>query len=307
MLRLFGRKSIPVDIPEKYSDSFLDDYHISKIGKGQFGKVYRLENKIDPNKVYAGKLIPITKKDAKFIRDEIQYLKLLTLSSNPDSLNLATYYSSIKLEDNIMILMLYCEGGDLFNYIERMRSKSNIIDNLDLQMIMWQLMKGIKFMHKKGVIHRDLKPENIFLREENSLKDIRIGDFGLSIKKKCGSVYKLYKTGSAMYMAPEVVRGRYGCECDLWSLGVIMFFLMTYEFPFHHSIYTFQMSGKQKIVYDFDNEWVDNIYFRQYPNVAQKVVINLLEPNPLKRWTANQVLDSAWLSGFDIKLLNKIE
>jgi calcium-dependent protein kinase len=114
---------------------------------------------------------------------------------------------------------------------------------------MKKLFLAINHCHSNGVVHRDLKPENIMYKEEtpgqqsargglstSSLSEVKIIDFGLG-KIVAANPFGQMKTlvGTPYYVAPEVLEGKYGCECDCWSLGVIMYALLSGCLPFYGS------------------------------------------------------------------------
>ena len=113
--------------------------------------------------------------------------------------------------------MEYVSGGELFEYIV---NKSRLSER-ETRKLFQQLISGVDYCHRHGVVHRDLKPENLLLDEN---KNIRIVDFGLSNITKDGQFLKT-SCGSPNYAAPEVIEGRLyaGPEIDIWSCGVILY------------------------------------------------------------------------------------
>lgn len=100
---------------------------------------------------------------------------------------------------------------------------------------MKKLFSACDYIHSKGIAHRDLKPENLLLSSNSEDAEIKIIDFGLSKKlRHCGIVEsrRQSKVGTPLYVAPEVLNGHYSFECDNWSLGCIMYFLLCGETPF---------------------------------------------------------------------------
>lgn len=105
---------------------------------------------------------------------------------------------------------------------------------------MKKIFLGLKYLHEKGVCHRDLKPENFLFSSNSEGSEIKIIDFGLSryldeISEESDGIFgsELQTVcGTANYLAPEVIKGKYDKRCDIWSLGVLLYFLLSGELPF---------------------------------------------------------------------------
>ena len=295
--------------------SYLENYNLERVGSGSFGRVYKLISKTNHNDLGAAKFIFIDRKnnskDKKTIAREIKYLKLLTETDDPRALNLVTFRDSLLLKvlikkrkdylivkEAVVITMMWCES-DLQKYIDFLKEPVYIISDNTLKIIMWQLFNAIQYIHEKGIIHRDLKPSNILLKKKQNISDIRIADFGLSIDRKCGKTYNLDSIGTPYYMAPEIINNkRYGCECDLWSLGIIMYELITGKVPFENIIHN-------ELIFNYNNNWKSNSTYLSFDSNVKEIVENLLLVNPKKRWSLDKVLNSKWFKTFDIGLINK--
>ena len=137
--------------------------------------------------------------------------------------------------------MEFMEKGELFDYIV----DSKRISEVEAAKMFHQLISGIEYIHKIGVVHRDLKPENILL---DSKRGIKIVDFGLSNTYKKGELLKT-PCGSPCYAAPEMIKGeKYdGLKVDIWSCGVILFAMLCGYLPFEDpdtpSLYKKILSG----------------------------------------------------------------
>ena len=133
--------------------------------------------------------------------------------------------------------MEYCPGQDLLTHLmdgERIQRQSEDM----AREIMYKLLLALNYCHQNNIVHRDIKLENImYLRPKvggSMSNDIKVIDFGLSTVhnyKKKGSLNSL--VGTPYYVAPEVIEGKYGLECDCWSLGVILYVLITGHLPFY--------------------------------------------------------------------------
>ena len=97
-------------------------------------------------------------------------------------------------------------------------------------------MSALSYIHKKGYIHRDIKLDNILLKRKivNNFEeiDIRLIDFGLAKEIKGKRLKDKQKIGTHTYMSPEVIEGIYSSKCDMWSIGIVLFCLITGKNPF---------------------------------------------------------------------------
>ena len=241
---------------------------IEELGKGGFGKVNKVLN-LSNNKYYAMKVIPIKGETEKKIQSLEKEAEILS-KFNCD--NIVKYYGSSKDDDNIYILMEYCDGDNLRNFIDKNIKEQALIQEDTLKNIVKQICKGIKEIHDKKIVHRDLKPENIFI---NKNMNIKIGDFGIS---KQFDSYKThitkYRLGTEYYIAPEIIKERiYNNKSDIWSLGCIIYEL------FNLSIY-----HNDKLL-----DEVKSINSDAYNNKWQILIDSLLEKDYKKRFDINQV------------------
>ena len=125
------------------------------------------------------------------------------------------------------MVMELCKGGELFDSMV----DYNSFTEDEIKKIIKQLLSALQHLHDLKIIHRDLKPQNILIEQGENM-NIKLIDFGMS--KICADKNAKLKTlmGTPFYVAPEVLRGEYGFESDLWSVGVIAFHLLTGEPPF---------------------------------------------------------------------------
>ena len=266
-------------IGDLYSNYELCNY----IGKGGFGRVYKVHHKLS-NQYRAMKIIKCkstTDNHSSTINKEINILK------NLDHPNIIKVYEFFQSEKYVYIINELCTGGELFDKIVDVKFFSeNVACN-----IMRQLLSAVAYCHENGVIHRDLKPENILI-ENSEEKDkeffhIKVIDFGTCeiLKKK-----KLTEQiGTSFYIAPEVIKNSYNEKCDLWSCGVILYILLCGSPPFY---------GKnEKEIFKKIIE--GNFTFRhkiwnKISNEAKNLVLKLLQVNPDKRISAKDSLEDIW-------------
>lgn len=194
-------------------------------------------------------------------------------------------------------------GGDLFSYL----TKLGTVPEVTTLFIMFQILQGLKYLHEQNIIHRDLKLENILIASSSdTIFRIILTDFGVA---RCMQKGKRLSTfvGTPEYTAPEIQRlkGRsqvekenssgYGKEVDLWSLGVIMFLLLSGNSP------SFTDGVKEKQVDFRDPVW------KSVSRQAKDLISNLLKTNPPDRFTVKQCLSHPWFARHSSRLTKLYE
>jgi len=193
-------------------------------------------------------------------------------------------------QDYIYIIMEHLAGGDLFTYLEK---RDFEISEDRAKVLSHQIATALYYLHSFGVAHRDLKPENILMVSDDNESDLKIVDFGLS--KIIGpNEHSLDPFGTLSYVAPEVLLQKpYGKEVDLWSLGVIMYLLLSRVLPFDDE--EDKEIARQTIqdAPDFSFEPWDKV-----SNAAKDIVKKLLEKNRQKRPSLEETLKHEWFASF---------
>ena len=154
---------------------------------------------------------------------------------------------------------------------------------------MTSLFLAVNHLHSKGVAHRDLKPENIMYGSDERIKII---DFGLSkLMVQKNGINARFETvaGTPYYLAPEVLHGDYSKECDCWSLGVIMYLILSGYLPFNGQHRAEILKAVQKGVVTFDHVEFDAVH----PS-AKSLISGLLTVDKSKRLTCGQALQHEW-------------
>ena len=262
-----------------YSNYELCNY----IGKGGFGRVYKVRHKLS-NQYRAMKII-----QCKSLSDNISSTinKEINILKNLDHPNIIKVYEFFQSEKYVYIINELCTGGELFDKIVDVKFFSeNVASN-----IMRQLLSAVAYCHENGVIHRDLKPENILIENsEEKDKDffhIKVIDFGTCeiFKKK-----KLTEQiGTSFYIAPEVIKNSYNEKCDLWSCGVILYILLCGSPPFYGKN---EKEIFKKIIEG--NFTFRHKIWKKISSEAKNLVLKLLQVNPNKRLSAKEALEDIW-------------
>ena len=219
---------IPNRINKSNDKTTINDYTIiERIGVGSYGRIYKVKK---DNKIYVLKEIPINKnvdnEKLESVKNEAEILSSLT------NKNIVKYYESFQMEQNIYIVMEYCEKGDLCTYMsERQKNKkSNYYFNEDfIWKLFIQISIGLYYIHSKKILHRDIKTLNIFLTKELNGK---IGDLGVA-KVLEGTNHAMTFIGTPYYVSPEMCQNKpYNEKSDIWALGCILYELITFCHPF---------------------------------------------------------------------------
>ncbi|KAA3460124.1 calcium-dependent protein kinase 3-like [Gossypium australe] len=254
-----------------------------ELGRGQFGVTYLVTHK-ETNQQFACKSIAtrklINRDDIEDVRREVQIMYHLT-----GHRNIVELKGAYEDRHSVNLIMELCAGGELF---DRIIAKGHYSER-EAANLCRQIVTVVHNCHSMGVMHRDLKPENFLLLSKDEDSPLKATDFGLSVFFKPGDIFKDL-VGSAYYVAPEVLRRRYGHEADIWSAGVILYILLSGVPPFYGET-------EQSI---FDSILRGNIDFASDPwpfvsNSAKDLVRKMLRHDPKDRLSAVEVLNHPWI------------
>ena len=201
---------------------------IQKIGKGSSGYVYSAINKKDQI-IYALKQSSSSEND-ELIKNEVTIYKMLE-NECPYIVNFYDFFKS-KNEENqncLCIQMEYCQFGSIREIIKQGRKKHIQITEIELSSIIYMVLKGINFIHKKKLVNRDIKGRNILINKNGYVK---LCDFGIC-KPYIENKMKNLRGGSPYWMAPEILnKEEYNQSIDIWALGITCIELAEYEPPY---------------------------------------------------------------------------
>uniref|UniRef100_A0A8C6UUL8 non-specific serine/threonine protein kinase n=1 Tax=Neogobius melanostomus TaxID=47308 RepID=A0A8C6UUL8_9GOBI len=247
------------------------------IGSGGFAKV-----KLGRH-ILTGEKVAIKIMNKKDLGDDLPRVKLeIEAMKNLCHQHVCRLYQVIETSTQILMVIEYCPGGELFDYII---TKDRLSEE-ETRVFFRQIVSAIAYVHSQGYAHRDLKPENLLIDEDHNLKLI---DFGLCARPKGGLSYELMTCcGSPAYAAPELVQGKayIGSEADVWSMGVLLFALLCGYLPFDDDNYMVlyrKISGGK-----YDNpEWL---------SPGSVLLLNqMMQVDPKRRVTVRQLLDHPWV------------
>ncbi|XP_047655932.1 myosin light chain kinase 2, skeletal/cardiac muscle isoform X3 [Tachysurus fulvidraco] len=255
--------------------------HQEILGGGRFGQVHKcIEN--SSGLTLAAKIIKARSlKEKDVVKNEIQVMNQL------DHANLIQLYAAYESRNDIILVLEYVNGGELF---DRIIDENYTLTELDTVMFVRQICEGLRYMHKMYIIHLDLKPENILCVSRVTNK-IKIIDFGLARKYVPREKLRV-NFGTPEFLAPEVINYDFvSFNTDMWSLGVIVYMLL---------------SGLSPFLGDDDNETLNNILachwnfeeseFLGISDEAKEFISKLLVYNKSWRIGASEALKHPWLS-----------
>lgn len=262
------------------------------LGKGSYGCVYKAK-RISDGQSYAIKVINLKELRQREIIDSVNEIRLMASLASP---YIITFYQAFYDNKRLCIVTEYSRLGDLAHLIYRRKSTGRPFKENDIWRYLIQILEGLKVMHTANVVHRDIKSANILISAPDLVK---IGDLGISTVLHHYPHYtQMAKTqiGTPLYIAPEIWKKRqYDSKCDIWSLGVLLYEMMTFDFPF---------KGRN------DRELTQRVcsgYFvlpKGYSSDLISVLRRLLQVNPNNRPSVNDLLNLKCIKD-RVHLINK--
>ncbi|XP_051959718.1 serine/threonine-protein kinase MARK2-like isoform X2 [Xyrauchen texanus] len=250
---------------------------LKTIGKGNFAKV-KLAKHILTGKEVAVKIIDKTQLNSSSLQKLFREVMIMKLLNHP---NIVKLFEVIETEKTLYLVMEYASGGEVFDYLVahgRMKEK-------EARAKFRQIVSAVQYCHQKCIVHRDLKAENLLLDADMNIK---IADFGFSNEFTLGNKLDTF-CGSPPYAAPELFQGKKydGPEVDVWSLGVILYTLVSGSLPFDgqnlKELRERVLRGKYRIPFYMSTDC---------ENLLKKFLIL----NPTKRGSLEQIMKDRWMN-----------
>uniref|UniRef100_A0A4W5PP90 MAP/microtubule affinity-regulating kinase 3 n=1 Tax=Hucho hucho TaxID=62062 RepID=A0A4W5PP90_9TELE len=261
------------------------NYRLLKtIGKGNFAKV-KLARHILTGREVAIKIIDKTQLNPNSLQKLFREVRIMKILNHP---NIVKLFEVIETERTLYLVMEYASGGEVFDYLVahgRMKEK-------EARAKFRQIVSAVQYCHQKHIVHRDLKAENLLLDADMNIK---IADFGFSNEFTMGNKLDTF-CGSPPYAAPELFQGKKydGPEVDVWSLGVILYTLVSGSLPFDgqnlKELRERVLRGKYRIPFYMSTD-------------CENLLKRFLVLNPAKRGTLevredseNQIMKDRWIN-----------
>ncbi|KAM8915312.1 MAP/microtubule affinity-regulating kinase 3a isoform 20-T22 [Spinachia spinachia] len=274
---------------EEAQQPHVGNYRLLKtIGKGNFAKV-KLARHILTGREVAIKIIDKTQLNPNSLQKLFREVRIMKILNHP---NIVKLFEVIETERTLYLVMEYASGGEVFDYLVahgRMKEK-------EARAKFRQIVSAVQYCHQKHIVHRDLKAENLLLDADMNIK---IADFGFSNEFTMGNKLDTF-CGSPPYAAPELFQGKKydGPEVDVWSLGVILYTLVSGSLPFDgqnlKELRERVLRGKYRIPFYMSTD-------------CENLLKRFLVLNPSKRGTLevredaeNQIMKDRWINaGFE--------
>ncbi|XP_043556401.1 ribosomal protein S6 kinase alpha-3 isoform X4 [Chiloscyllium plagiosum] len=273
----------PIVQLHRTSIQFVDNYDLKEdIGVGSYSICKRCVNK-STNMDYAVKIIDKSKRDPS---EEIDIL--LRYGQHPNIITLKDVYHDGKYVYLVTELM---KGGELLDKILRQK----FFSEREASAVLYTITNTMDYLHAQGVVHRDLKPSNIlYVDESGNPESIRICDFGFAKQLRADNGLLMTPCYTANFVAPEVLKRQgYDAACDIWSLGVLLYTMLTGYTPFANGpddtpeeILARIGSGKFSLT---------GGYWDTVSDVAKDLVSKMLHVDPQQRLSTTQVLRHPWI------------
>ncbi|XP_062252749.1 MAP/microtubule affinity-regulating kinase 3a isoform X18 [Platichthys flesus] len=267
---------------EEPQQPHVGNYRLLKtIGKGNFAKV-KLARHILTGREVAIKIIDKTQLNPNSLQKLFREVRIMKILNHP---NIVKLFEVIETERTLYLVMEYASGGEVFDYLVahgRMKEK-------EARAKFRQIVSAVQYCHQKHIVHRDLKAENLLLDADMNIK---IADFGFSNEFTMGNKLDTF-CGSPPYAAPELFQGKKydGPEVDVWSLGVILYTLVSGSLPFDgqnlKELRERVLRGKYRIPFYMSTD-------------CENLLKRFLVLNPAKRGTLEQIMRDRWINaGFE--------
>ncbi|KAF4653598.1 hypothetical protein FOL47_010428, partial [Perkinsus chesapeaki] len=265
------------------------------LGEGMNGAVRLARDRFTGEKVAVKtlSLVNLSPVKREMLYDEINiYLPL----SHPNIVRLNEVYE--EPGEKIILVMEACTGGELY---ERL-AKLNRYSERDAAKIIRHILYAVSYLHSLNICHRDIKLENFVYTDDTEDSKLKLCDFGFGTivrQGPNGATPLTAAMGSVHYVAPEVLEGKYGLQCDMWSVGVILYMLLSGTPPFDGADDREVTEAVRHAPLKLTGSRWDCISYS-----AKDLVSKLLCRDPYKRLTATQALQHEWCGSTDILKLN---
>ncbi|CAM9660977.1 unnamed protein product, partial [Ectocarpus fasciculatus] len=256
-----------------------------KLGKGSYGSVYLATHR-GTSDDRAVKVMNVDRVTSYYLRKLHTEISILKEVDHPNIIKLHEVFFGRR---SVYLVTDLCRGGELFELLSSGKNQGFVFREDRAASLLRDMLRAVKYLHFKGIVHRDLKLENFLFEGDSSTSPLVLIDFGLS-KHFDPHERMRQRVGSCYYTAPEVLAGDYDYRCDLWSLGVICYMLLSGTPPFggktpddiHNSTLTKPLVFPERA-------------FRHVSKVSIDFLSRLLVKDPTLRMTTEEALQHPFI------------
>ncbi|KAH7653503.1 Non-specific serine/threonine protein kinase protein [Dioscorea alata] len=270
---------------EELGGRLIGDYMLGpKIGSGSFAVVWHGRHR------HSGMEVAVKEIDKKQLSPKVHdsLLKEIDILRHVSHPNIVRFHHAVQTDERIFLVLEYCDGGDLAAYIQRHGRVSEAL----ARHYMRQLASGLQVLRENNLIHRDLKPQNLLLSTNGEAPVLKIGDFGFARYLMPQGLADTL-CGSPLYMAPEIIQNKkYDAKADLWSVGAILYQLVTGKPPFDGAS---QFQLFQNILASSELKFPQEVLADLHPDVVD-LCKRLLRQEPVERLTFEEFFNHKFLA-----------
>ena len=195
------------------------------LGKGSYGTVYKAK-RLENGTSYAVKVVNTAGMSQRELEDAVNEIRLMASFKSPF---IVSFCEAFVKDTKLFVITEYARLGDLSKLIDRRKRQNRPLLEDDIWRFLIQVTEGLRVLHENGVVHRDIKSANLLLCAPDLVK---IGDLGISTVLHNHQLAKT-QIGTPLYLAPEIWRRKpYDAKCDMWSLGIVLYEMLNFSFPF---------------------------------------------------------------------------
>ena len=275
-----------VSANEKITNTYiLDNREDWILGSGATSTVRKIQNKIT-KEFYALKALQINRMQPAKVKELLMEVAMMKTLDHPNIIRIIETY---RTHNTLYIVMELCTGGELFDKLYE-QPNARFSEN-DCRVLVNKMVAALNYLHQAGIAHRDLKLENFIFTNKQDNAEIKLIDFGYSqnylAKDHMDSI-----VGTAYYISPEVLQGDYTKSCDIWSMGVILYMMLSGRVPFGgNTDAEIQQAVQDSPLVFKKNTWAD------ISPAAIDLCQKMMNRNEPERLTCKGVLDHPWMKG----------
>ena len=253
---------------------------IRLLGEGSYGKALLVRSNNENKNYYVMKTISLTNMNEEKKKKTFEEVKILRKLNHPNIIKFHEVFVVKEPSQTLNIIAEYADGGDLSEKIKNQKKKKGYFK--ESQILDWfiQICLALHHMHKKHILHRDIKSQNIFLTKNDIIK---LGDFGIS--KSLNYTLEKARTviGTPYYVSPEIIQNiPYSYKSDIWSLGVLLYEMVSLKVPFDGPNLPILILKIQKGEYEkLKNIWSEDL---------RNLIYSMLQTNPNNRPNLEDIL-----------------